>query len=81
MFYEACLAGGTDPQLAKLMYAAVYLFGPKWGDAQPRGNEQLQELIAPERIRLGGGVGELGGRRGGGGGGDPAWGDDGGAAR
>ncbi|HEX9305213.1 MAG TPA: DUF1353 domain-containing protein [Thermoanaerobaculia bacterium] len=31
MFYEACRAGGVGEQKAKLMYAAVYHFGPKWG--------------------------------------------------
>ena len=30
MFYEACRAGGVGEQKAKLMYAAVYHFGPKW---------------------------------------------------
>lgn len=32
MFYEACIAGGTDPLLAKIMFAGVWLAGPKWGD-------------------------------------------------
>jgi hypothetical protein len=30
MFYEACRAGGVGEQKAKLMYAAVYHFGPRW---------------------------------------------------
>ena len=30
MFYEACRAGGVAEQKAKLMYAAVYHFGPRW---------------------------------------------------
>jgi hypothetical protein len=30
MFYEACRAGGVGEQKAKLMYSAVYHFGPKW---------------------------------------------------
>jgi hypothetical protein len=30
MFYEACRAGGVGDQTAKLMYSAVYHFGPKW---------------------------------------------------
>ena len=30
MFYQACLAGGVRPLKARLMYAAVYLFGPRW---------------------------------------------------
>lgn len=32
MFYEACLAGGTSETKAKLMFAGVWLGGPKWGD-------------------------------------------------
>jgi hypothetical protein len=51
MFYEACLAGGTDEVLAKTMYAAVYHFGPRWSD-QERGVEELAPLIPPERKRL-----------------------------
>jgi hypothetical protein len=30
MFYSACLAGGTSVMKAKIMYAAVWMFGPKW---------------------------------------------------
>jgi Protein of unknown function (DUF1353) len=30
MFYQACRAGGVGEQKAKLMYAAVYHFGPRW---------------------------------------------------
>jgi Protein of unknown function (DUF1353) len=30
MFYEACRAGGVGEQKAKLLYAAVYHFGPRW---------------------------------------------------
>ncbi len=32
MFHEACLAGGTTPLLAKIMFAAVWLGGPRWDD-------------------------------------------------
>ena len=32
MFYEACLAGGTSPTKARLMFAAVWLGGPRWDD-------------------------------------------------
>ena len=34
MFYEAALAGGTHPIKAKIMYAAVYLGGPRWDDPE-----------------------------------------------
>lgn len=30
-FYTAMLASGVDPTKAKIMYAAVYHFGPRWG--------------------------------------------------
>lgn len=30
MFYEACLCGGVDETQAKMMYYAVYHFGPRW---------------------------------------------------
>ena len=30
MFHEACIAGGVRRLKALLLYAAVYLFGPKW---------------------------------------------------
>jgi hypothetical protein len=31
MFYYAMLCGETQPWLAKMMYTAVKLFGPRWG--------------------------------------------------
>ena len=30
MFYEACRCGGVDEAQAKIMYYAVYHFGPRW---------------------------------------------------
>ena len=51
MFYEACVAGGTDETLAKVMFAAVYHFGPRWSD-QEKGAEELAALIPPERARM-----------------------------
>ncbi|QDU50898.1 DUF1353 domain-containing protein [Gimesia panareensis] len=30
MFYEACRCGGVDEEQAKVLYAAVYHFGPRW---------------------------------------------------
>jgi len=32
MFYDACLCGGVSEKKAGLMYWAVRMFGPKWGD-------------------------------------------------
>ncbi len=34
MFYEACLAGGTPPARARIMFAAVWLGGPRWNDPE-----------------------------------------------
>jgi hypothetical protein len=31
MFYAACRSGGTEARKAKVMFAAVYHFGPRWG--------------------------------------------------
>lgn len=31
MFYEACLAAGCGEQQAKVLYAGVFHFGPRWG--------------------------------------------------
>jgi len=45
MFYEACRAGGVGEQKAKLMYAAVYHFGPKWA---PGGARMLFMRTMPE---------------------------------
>lgn len=30
MFYRACLCAGVEPDKAKLLYAGVHYFGPKW---------------------------------------------------
>jgi hypothetical protein len=35
MFYDALLVGGTPTVKARLMYAAVYLGGPRWPGAKP----------------------------------------------
>lgn len=32
MFYYACRAGGVGERQGKVMFAAVYHFGPRWGD-------------------------------------------------
>ena len=33
MFYEACRCGGVEERLAKLLYWAVYHYGPQWESA------------------------------------------------
>lgn len=34
VFYDALIAGGTSPLRAKIMFAAVYLGGPRWDDPE-----------------------------------------------
>jgi hypothetical protein len=42
MFYEACLAGGVEETQAKMMYYAVYHFGPRWQTVSETGLEMQQ---------------------------------------
>jgi uncharacterized protein DUF1353 len=37
VFYEAMLTAGEDRRTAKVMWAAVYHFGPRWGRGKRRG--------------------------------------------
>lgn len=46
MFYEGCLVGHTPELRAKIMFAAVWLFGPRWDDPVA----EVKEL--PEDARL-----------------------------
>ncbi len=34
MFFDALLVGGTDPKMAKVMFSAVWLGGPRWADPE-----------------------------------------------
>jgi hypothetical protein len=36
VFYEAMLTGGVDNRTAKVMWGAVYRFGPRWGNAKEK---------------------------------------------
>jgi hypothetical protein len=38
MFYLAMRAGGTEEDQARLMYYAVYAFGPRWDKLKPSAN-------------------------------------------
>ena len=49
MFYEACRPGGVGEQKAKLMYAAVYHFGPKWG---PGGTSMFMLRTMPVEVEF-----------------------------
>ncbi|WP_136443117.1 DUF1353 domain-containing protein [Pacificoceanicola onchidii] len=47
MFYEALLVAGTDPIKAKMMFAAVYLGGPRWNDP-----ERSLKNVSVEALKL-----------------------------
>ncbi|WP_370313673.1 DUF1353 domain-containing protein [Sagittula sp.] len=48
MFYEALLVNGTPPQKAKIMFAAVYLGGPRWDDPARDLSEVPEEALQKE---------------------------------
>ncbi|TWU55823.1 DUF1353 domain-containing protein [Rubripirellula reticaptiva] len=61
MFYEACRCGGVDDSQAKMMYYAVYHFGPRWEpmaetivQSVDAGNGQtvLQEVASQRMARI-----------------------------
>jgi len=45
MFYEAMLAGGTNMMKAKIMYAGVFLAGPRWDDPERELKEVSGETL------------------------------------
>jgi hypothetical protein len=56
MFYEACLCGGVDETQAKMMYYAVYHFGPRWQTVtetqmQTEMNENHQLVQTPVSVQ------------------------------
>jgi hypothetical protein len=52
MFYQACLCGGVASTKAKLMYWAVYRFGPRWEAAEQQTDAHGRELTAdPARMQ------------------------------
>lgn len=50
MFYEACRCGGVSATKAKLMYYAVYHFGPRWGDAAARMSSSAQRPLDESEV-------------------------------
>jgi protein-S-isoprenylcysteine O-methyltransferase Ste14 len=48
MFYEACLAGGTSPAKARIMFAAVWLGGPRWNDPERNLDQVPDEVLQAE---------------------------------
>jgi hypothetical protein len=49
MFYDGLIAGGTRPKRAKVMFAAVWLGGPRWPDGGGGGVLSTQGVVAVAR--------------------------------
>ena len=43
VFFDAMRAGGVDERTAKVMFAAVYNFGPRWGVGSTRASRRGEE--------------------------------------
>jgi Protein of unknown function (DUF1353) len=60
VFYFAMRAANVDERTAKIMYGAVYLFGPRWGpgtrpgqrNARPEATPEQQEAVVKELQKL-----------------------------
>lgn len=52
-FYFGMLASGVDPSKAKLMYAAVYLGGPRWEVTRKVGSTQVSPAFKASTKKLG----------------------------
>jgi hypothetical protein len=48
MFHDACRCGGVSPKKAKLMYWAVYNFGPRW--SAPGSPREFRTMMAPREV-------------------------------
>lgn len=52
MFYEACRCGGMPEYDAKVLYCAVYNWGPRWymiAKANPDGSGEVEYEVSPSR--------------------------------
>lgn len=49
VFYNAMRAADVDENTAKIMYGAVYLFGPRWGPGTAPGQRNATPRVSPER--------------------------------
>jgi Protein of unknown function (DUF1353) len=49
VFYYAMRAANVDEQTAKIMYTAVYLFGPRWGPGTGPGQRAAAVKATPEQ--------------------------------
>jgi hypothetical protein len=52
VFYHAMRTAGVAERQAKVMYAAVYRFGPRWGDdTTARGRPDVLRRLSPEQVQ------------------------------
>jgi len=49
VFYDAMRAAGVSEKTAKVMYGAVYLFGPRWGPGTAPGQRNAAPKASPEQ--------------------------------
>lgn len=52
MFYYACRAAGTPEDQAKVLYYAVYWFGPRWGARESTAPESMGRMSYLPQVRL-----------------------------
>jgi hypothetical protein len=50
MFYQACRCAGTPDRKAKVLYWAVYHFGPRW---VPDGSRMYRAMLNPNQFMVG----------------------------
>lgn len=50
MFYEACRCSGVSLVKAKVMYYAVYHFGPRWGDVQAMASAASEGSVSQAQV-------------------------------
>ena len=51
MFYTGMRCSGVDEEKAKIMYAAVYRFGPRWPEPQARGSGSGPKIARSAAVR------------------------------
>ena len=51
MFYTGMKCSGVDEEKAKIMYAAVYRFGPRWAEPQARGGTGGPRIALSAAVR------------------------------
>ncbi len=52
MFYEACIAGGTSKTKATIMFAAVWLAGPRWDEPASMSLDQVSDEALQAEFKM-----------------------------